>query len=321
MTDRYLWKDEASSNASCCPALYKVEGGFVVQGKQYRDANENLIRDLGQDEGLVYVPDNVIRRLFNEEMDATEAIHRLKEPYMSKWAEYAVTLSNLLEGDRVLDFGCGTGFIVRVAEEVVGPGGSVVGVDIDPISTLYASISTNSDIRWSSRGSLTLKSDSFDKAICHQAVQYMSDPVGSFREIRRLLKPEGVLVVSVWDDLVNNEFLNAQAQLIEDFFGQDAGKAARSITVSHLGPRSGLRNMVLEAGFEVSEEATHSMDILLPAGYIRQLIESPATISAFAHSTPGDRARAMRCLESTLSHVGGNPVAKMTSVSIVATPT
>src|SRR5437016_10081636 len=42
-------------------------------------------------------------------------------------------------GDRVLDVGCGPGYFARMMSQVVGPEGSVVGVDAAPEMTEYAS--------------------------------------------------------------------------------------------------------------------------------------------------------------------------------------
>jgi ubiquinone/menaquinone biosynthesis C-methylase UbiE len=40
-----------------------------------------------------------------------------------------IELSGAREGDRVLDVGCGTGYLTRRAARAVGPNGHVVGVD------------------------------------------------------------------------------------------------------------------------------------------------------------------------------------------------
>jgi hypothetical protein len=58
----FMWKDSASGGGSC-PALYRVDGGYVVQGKTLDAATAAKMRDLGADEGGVFVPDNVLDRL------------------------------------------------------------------------------------------------------------------------------------------------------------------------------------------------------------------------------------------------------------------
>lgn len=59
---RFMWKDE-ESNIGDCPALYEVDGGYVVQGKVLGDQTKERLRDLGKDETAVFVPANVLDRL------------------------------------------------------------------------------------------------------------------------------------------------------------------------------------------------------------------------------------------------------------------
>lgn len=58
----FLWKDSAS-NFGDCPALYRTEGGYVVQGKTLDADTRAALRDLGGDEDAIFVPANVLDRL------------------------------------------------------------------------------------------------------------------------------------------------------------------------------------------------------------------------------------------------------------------
>lgn len=58
----FMWKDAASGGGGC-PALYRVEGGYVVQGKTLGDKTRAMLRQLAADEDGVFVPDNVLDRL------------------------------------------------------------------------------------------------------------------------------------------------------------------------------------------------------------------------------------------------------------------
>jgi hypothetical protein len=46
-----------------CPALYKTEGGYVVQGVKLDEQTRALPRQLADSEDAVFVPANVLDRL------------------------------------------------------------------------------------------------------------------------------------------------------------------------------------------------------------------------------------------------------------------
>lgn len=62
MQIEFMWKDNASYTGNC-PAMYRTEGGYVVQGKKLDDETRAQLRDLGGDEDGVFVPANVIDRI------------------------------------------------------------------------------------------------------------------------------------------------------------------------------------------------------------------------------------------------------------------
>lgn len=59
---RFMWKDTGSGGGGC-PALYEVDGGYVVQGMVLDDGERAQLLELGQDESAVFVPANVLDRL------------------------------------------------------------------------------------------------------------------------------------------------------------------------------------------------------------------------------------------------------------------
>ena len=58
----YMWKDSGSVGGSC-PALYKTDGGYVVQGVRLSHEERAQLRDLADNEEGVFVPTNVLDRL------------------------------------------------------------------------------------------------------------------------------------------------------------------------------------------------------------------------------------------------------------------
>ncbi|GIL25722.1 lipid A biosynthesis lauroyl acyltransferase [Actinocatenispora comari] len=58
----FLWKDVHSGGGGC-PALYRTEGGYVVQGVKLDDETRQQLRQLADNEDGVFVPANVLDRL------------------------------------------------------------------------------------------------------------------------------------------------------------------------------------------------------------------------------------------------------------------
>jgi ubiquinone/menaquinone biosynthesis C-methylase UbiE len=104
-------------------------------------------------------------------------------------------------GDRVLDLGCGPGFYVSELLATVGPEGSVVGVDVSPDMLAVAAARSeghgNVEFHEAAASALPLPDESFDRVVSVQVFEYVEDIATALREIRRLLRPGGRLVL--WD--------------------------------------------------------------------------------------------------------------------------
>ncbi len=58
----FMWKTGESAGGEC-PALYRTDGGYVIQGKTLDAETRAALRDLGSDEDGVFVPADVIDRI------------------------------------------------------------------------------------------------------------------------------------------------------------------------------------------------------------------------------------------------------------------
>jgi len=113
---------------------------------------------------------------------------------------------HLQPGERVLDVACGTGLVSIAAAARVDPGGTVVGTDLSEGMLAVARDLvvrrglSNVDLERMDAEGLTLPDRTFDAAVCALGLMYVPDPVGSLREMRRVLKPGGRAAVLVWGD-------------------------------------------------------------------------------------------------------------------------
>jgi ubiquinone/menaquinone biosynthesis C-methylase UbiE len=116
-------------------------------------------------------------------------------------AEDLINLAKLKPGENVLDVACGTGIVARLASEKVGPRGSVAGLDLNPGMLAVAREITENDksIEWYETGaeSIPLPDDSFDVVLCQMGLQFMEDKIVALKEILRVLKPRGRLLLNV----------------------------------------------------------------------------------------------------------------------------
>lgn len=152
-------------------------------------------------------------------------------------------------GERVLDLACGTGAVAREALKRISPGGTLVGVDINPDMLRVASevIEAREPIvQWqqASAESLPLPDASFDVALCQQGLQFFPDKQGALRELRRVLKPGGRLALSVWRALEHNPVQHALSKAAD-------GRLGKSMAIAFgLGENGGLERMLQDAGFQ-----------------------------------------------------------------------
>ncbi|HWB47013.1 MAG TPA: methyltransferase domain-containing protein [Hyphomicrobiaceae bacterium] len=121
-------------------------------------------------------------------------------PLFRPFAEMTVAELNLKTGDRVLDVACGTGIVARVAQERLGGGGHIVGVDVSPEMLAVArAVTPGIDWRDGNAGALPLRDgEQFDVVCCQQGLQFFPDKAAAAGEMRRALLTDGRLAVATW---------------------------------------------------------------------------------------------------------------------------
>ena len=98
-------------------------------------------------------------------------------------------------GGRLLDVGCGTGFIIHLAADIFD---EIHGVDITP--AMMKKVRTelgNITLHETKAETLPFSNSSFDAASAYSFIDHVADPGAVLREVARVLKPGGVFYIDL----------------------------------------------------------------------------------------------------------------------------
>jgi SAM-dependent methyltransferase len=181
------------------------------------------------------------------QVDAARAYEALFIPaLLGQWTPKVADAANLQRGQHVLDVACGTGVLAREVRTRVGPEGYVAGVDPNAgMLAVAKELEPALDWRPGTGESIPFPDDSFDAVVSQFGLMFM-DVDRALREMLRVLRPGGPLVVAVWDAVENIPAYASEVQLLERTAGSRAADALRAPFV--LGDRQVLERRFREAG-------------------------------------------------------------------------
>jgi SAM-dependent methyltransferase len=143
--------------------------------------------------------------LHHERFDATISPHHA----------VLITAAAFAPGERVLDIGCGNGLTSRDAARAVGPGGSVLGVDLSgpmlAVAERLAKEDGLANVRFE-RGDAQVypfEPGAYDVVMSRFGVMFFLDPVTAFTNIVSALRPGGRVAFLVWQSVAANEWVSA----------------------------------------------------------------------------------------------------------------
>ncbi|MCH7548434.1 MAG: arsenite methyltransferase [Candidatus Krumholzibacteriota bacterium] len=234
---------------------------------------------------------------------ASEAVGYTKEELQSIPADAdlgvgcgnPLALSDLREGETVLDLGSGAGIDCFLAAERVGPSGRVIGVDMThemierAEKNARAGGYANVEFRRGHIEELPVEDDSVDLITSNCVINLSPDKPGVFDEALRVLRPGGRLAIS--DIVLTHPLPEAIRESVSAYVGCVAGASLRDDYLS------AIRNV----GFtdvEVVSETSYPTDAILDLPEIRDAIEnselSPEEARAAAASVMSMKVRAVK---------------------------
>lgn len=155
-------------------------------------------------------------------------------------------------GMRLLDVGCGLGDVSFLAGEMVGAGGSVVGIDVDGAAVERADARRathgrhNVAFRSGDVESIGLEGP-FDAVVGRFVLMYMSDATAALRRFASHLRPRGIVVFHEWIGSVHGVPSTQQPVLafLLDLLGQTLVRSGASLNIG-----AELYWRMLDAGLE-----------------------------------------------------------------------
>jgi SAM-dependent methyltransferase len=151
------------------------------------------------------------------ELYETRLVPLLFEPYAADLANRVASRSIA----SMLEIAAGTGVVTRSLASALPKEVSIVATDLSqPMLDLAEAIGSKRPVQWRQADAMQLPfpDGMFDAVVCQFGVMFFPDKPKAFSEARRVLRPGGVFIFSVWDRIEENEFANAVATAIESLF-------------------------------------------------------------------------------------------------------
>lgn len=170
------------------------------------------------------------------------------------FASYADDLAQrvaALAPECVLETAAGTGAVTRALATVLPPGTRIVATDLNqPMLDRAAAVGTQRPVDWQQADAQQLPFDdgSFDVVVCQFGAMFFPDKPRAFGEARRVLRPGGTLLFSVWDTLAHNELADTVTAALAALFPDDPPRFMARTPHGYADPAVIARDLA-EAGF------------------------------------------------------------------------
>jgi ubiquinone/menaquinone biosynthesis C-methylase UbiE len=214
----------------------------------------------------------VIEADLQSQINSARAYDALFVPALfGQWVGEVANAAQLKVGQSVLDVACGTGVLASEVASRVGAEGRVAGVDPSlGMLTVAKEHLPNVDWRVGTAESIPFADASFDASVSQFGLMFFQDQNQSIKEMLRVLRPSGRLVIAVWDSIENNPGYSAELKLIERLGGAAAADAVRAPFV--LGRHEEVRAMIDEAGAKSTTVRTRRGKACFPS--IQTMVEA-----------------------------------------------
>jgi demethylmenaquinone methyltransferase/2-methoxy-6-polyprenyl-1,4-benzoquinol methylase len=144
----------------------------------------------------IYREHAFVRRLFNDTAPYYDTVNRIFSLGSGGWYRRRCLLrAGLAAGKTVLDVAIGTGLIAEEAARIVGPSGTVIGLDLSDAMLAEARRKLDIPLIQGTAEALPLADQSVDFIVMGYAIRHIADLGACFEEFRRVLRRGGTLLL------------------------------------------------------------------------------------------------------------------------------
>jgi ubiquinone/menaquinone biosynthesis C-methylase UbiE len=144
----------------------------------------------------------------------------LFEPYAVDLAGHVANLPL----ERLLELAAGTGVVTRELARSLPAAVEIVATDLSQaMLDVAATRPIAHPVTWRQADAAVLpfEDGAFDTVVCQFGVMFFPDKISAYREARRVLKPGGAFVFSVWDRIEENEIAQIVHETVAALFPDD----------------------------------------------------------------------------------------------------
>ncbi len=190
---------------------------------------------------------------------------------------------------RILDAGCGSGRnMVELARH-----GQVTGIELSPTSLALARERHVGEAVEGSITELPFPADSFDLAVCLDVIEHLADDRSALGELRRVVTPGGVLVVTVpayqwlWSqhDEINHHHRRYNRTMLLAAAGDAGWQFTRTTYFNSLLLPVAIALRALDRVHASTTES--SLDLWVPPAPLNWLLQQPLNLEAAAIARGG----------------------------------
>lgn len=208
--------------------------------------------------------------------EITDDLVRVYEQYLvpavyAQWASRVSDIAEIEHGQILLDVACGTGTLARTIQLETGLAGKVIGLDASE-KMLESARRQSRHIEWQlgSATAMPFETNQFDRVMCQFALMFTANRVAAIKEMLRVCRPNGLVVVATWGPLQMGGAYDKLINIVSKYSG--AKEAMKLSAPWSLGRTGALDTLLLSAG--VNEYECHERFGQAPYPSIRAFIET-----------------------------------------------